>query len=358
MVPARIRYTYQLLESFNAFHGPGSRLVEPRPATEEELLTLHTPEYVAAVRGLSSNVALPALHRYGFGKGGDNPTYPGMYDAALLSTGASLVAVELLLSGQAQVAFSPSGGLHHAMPDHASGFCTFNDPAIAINAARARGLRVAYVDIDAHHGDGVQHAFYDTDAVLTISLHEFGRYLFPGTGFVNELGAGQGQGYAVNVPLAPYTGDQVYLWAFKQVVPPLLEAFRPDLLVTQLGIDTYHSDPLTHLALTTHGYVQAVKALADCAGAQPWLALGGGGYDLSAVARCWALAYGVMVKREWPDALSLDALPEEQHSMHGASTLRDVQDTTPFPEAQEEARRFAEATVEEVKQRIFPFHGL
>ena len=358
MVPARIRYTYELLEALGAFNLPDSELVEPRPATEAELLTFHSQEYVAAVRSLSTGLALPDPGHYGFGQGGDNPIVEGMYDTALLSTGSSLVAAELLTSGQATVAFSPSGGLHHAMPGYASGFCIFDDPVIAINALRAEGLRVAYIDIDAHHGDGVQHAFYETDTVLTISLHESGQYLFPGTGFVGELGAGQGEGYAVNVPLAPYTGDQVYLWAFEQVVPSLIEAFQPDVLVTQLGIDTYHSDPITHLALTSRGYVQVVTALRRQAAGRPWLALGGGGYDLSAVARCWALACGVMVEREWPDPLPLDALPEEQRSLHRGATLRDAEELAPMPEAQEDARRFAEASVAEVKQRIFPFHGL
>ena len=358
MVPARIRYTYELLEALGAFNLPNSKLVEPRPATEAELLTFHSHEYVAAVRSLSAGTTLPDPGRYGFGTGGDNPIVEGMYDAALLSTGASLVAAELLTSGQATVAFNPSGGLHHAMPGYASGFCIFNDPVIAINALRAQGLRVAYVDIDAHHGDGVQHAFYETDAVLTVSLHESGQYLFPGTGFVDELGAGPGEGYAVNVPLAPYTGDQVYLWAFQQVVPPLMEAFRPDVLVTQLGIDTYHSDPITHLALTSRGYVQAVTALGRQAAGRPWLALGGGGYDLSAVARCWALAYGAMLEQEWPDTLPLDALPEEQRSLHQGATLGDGAELAPMPEAQEEARRFAEESVAEVKRRIFPLHGL
>ncbi|MFH1141848.1 MAG: acetoin utilization protein AcuC, partial [Chloroflexota bacterium] len=251
------------------------------------------------------------------------------------------------------VAFSPSGGLHHAMPASASGFCIFNDPAIAIQALVARGLRVAYVDIDAHHGDGVQEAFYTTDAVLTISLHESGRYLFPGTGSVDELGTGRGTGYSVNVPLAPYTDDDVYLWAFQEVVPPLLGAFRPDALVTQLGIDTYFSDPITHLVLTTRGYLQAVELLAQAARSIPWVALGGGGYDLSAVARCWALAYGVMLGQEWPDDV-----PEGQRERLGTAKLRD--ETPPkIPEyIRKASRRFAEATVQEVQQRIFPYHGL
>ena len=358
MVPVRVRYTYELLKALRAFDRAGSRVVEPRPATEEEVLTFHSPDYLAAVRGLSQGIVLPEAARYGFSQGGDNPVYPGMYEAALLSTGASLVAAELLVSQEAEVAFSPAGGLHHAMPDRASGFCMFNDPVIAINTLLARGLRVGYVDIDAHHGDGVQHAFYDTDAVLTISLHESGQYLFPGAGFVTELGTGKGEGYSVNVPLAPFTDDQVYLWAFHQVVPPLLEAFRADILVTQLGIDTYHSDPITHLALTSQGYVQVVDALRELARGRPWLALGGGGYDLSAVARCWALAYGVMVGHQWPDTLPTDSLSEEQQALHRVTTFRDHQPAVVSANMKTDAQRFAEATVEEMRRRIFPFHGL
>ena len=353
MRPVRLQHTYELLNALHAFDSPASPLVEPRSATEEEVLTSHTQEYLRAVKSLSSGISLPDAGRYGFGQMGDNPIYPGMYESALLSTGASLVAVESVLAGEARTAFNISGGLHHAMPSSASGFCIFNDPAIGIQALLARGLRVAYVDIDAHHGDGVQHAFYDTDAVLTISLHESGRYLFPGTGFVDELGIGQGTGYSVNVPLAPYTDDDVYGWAFQQVVPPLLNAFWPDVLVTQLGIDTYHRDPITHMALTTQGYVQAVESFAQAAHSIPWVALGGGGYDLSAVARCWALAYGVMTGQEWPDAL-----PADQQERLGTSKLRDEA----LPEIPEEtrdvARRFAEATVQEVRERIFPRHAV
>ncbi|MDO8750171.1 MAG: acetoin utilization protein AcuC, partial [Dehalococcoidia bacterium] len=169
----------------------------------------------------------------------------------------------------------------------------------------------------------------------------------------DEVGTGRGAGYSVNVPLAPYTDDDVYLWAFQEVVPPLLGAFRPDALVTQLGIDTYVSDPITHLALTTRGYIQAVELLAQAARSIPWVALGGGGYDLSAVARCWALAYGVMLGQDLPDAV-----PLAQRERLGTARLRDE---TPLniPNYNKEAsRRFAEATVQEVRQRIFPYHGL
>ena len=170
-----------------------------------------------------------------------------MHEASLLTTGATLVGMEEVLAGRSRVAFNGSGGLHHAMADRASGFCIYNDPAIACALIADRGLKVAYVDIDAHHGDGVQAAFYDTDRVLTVSLHQDGRTLFPGTGFADERGTGKGAGYSVNVPLPPFTDDQAYVRAFDAVVLPLVERYRPDVLVTQQGIDPHFSDPLTQI---------------------------------------------------------------------------------------------------------------
>jgi acetoin utilization protein AcuC len=276
-----------------------------------------------------------------------------MHEAALLSTGASLAGAELLMNGTAGVVFSPSGGLHHAMPGRASGFCIYNDPVIAIKAMVARGLKVAYVDIDVHHGDGVQHAFYDTDQVLTISLHESGRFLFPGSGFVEEIGTGRGRGYSVNVPLAPLTDDEIYGWAFLEVVPPLFQAFKPDILVTQLGIDTNHSDPLAHLGLTSTGYESVLRTFAQQSGSTGWLALGGGGYDLSAVARCWTLAYGIMAGCDWPDTI-----PDELQEHLGTSHLRDRQTPSKQPDALEMARNFARDSVRQVQDLIFPYHNL
>ena len=164
--------------------------------------------------------------------------YPEMFEAAALSTGGSLLAAEMVANGNVDAAFNIAGGLHHAAADRASGFCVFNDPALAIHYFLSQGKRVAYVDIDAHHGDGVQEAFYNDDCVLTISVHESGQWLFPGTGSVAELGEGAGRGFSVNLPLYPYTSDDDYVEAFRLVVPPLIEAFAPDVLVTQLGIDS------------------------------------------------------------------------------------------------------------------------
>ena len=351
MRPVRLRYTYQLLQEYGAFDHPGAVLLDPRSATEEELAWLHTSEYVAAVRMLGSGSGAADSARFGFSGQGDNPVYPGMYEAAALSTGGSLIAAEMVASGAVGAAFNISGGLHHAAAGHASGFCVFNDPALAVHYFLNRGMRVAYVDIDAHHGDGVQEAFYADDRVLTISVHESGQYLFPGTGFVSEMGEGAGRGYSVNLPLYPYTGDDLYVESFKQVVPPLVRAFAPDVLVTQLGIDSYHSDPLTHLQLTTEGYIETIRELARLD--LPWLALGGGGYDVTAVARSWTLAYGVMLGIDWPDRL-----PPGFSREHGAGRLRDeVSPEAPGDIKVEASRHVAEAVVE-IHQQIFPIHNL
>ena len=351
MRPLRLRHTYELLQAYGAFDGDASLLIPPRPATEDELRWLHSPEYIAAVRSFSLGLSVYDLQRFNFSAQGDNPIYPGIYDASALSTGASLVAAELVASHRVDVAFNISGGLHYAAQGHASGFCVFNDPALAIKYFLQQGLRVAYVDIDAHHGDGVQDFFFDDDRVLTISIHESGQFLFPGTGHVAEVGSGKGIGYSVNLPLYPYTDDDIYLEIFREVVPPLLRAFTPDVLVTQLGIDSYHSDPLTHLQVTTRGFVEAVRELSRLE--VPWLALGGGGYDLGAVARAWSLAYGVMLDVEWPDRI-----PDSCVQLVGANQLRDTTRPEIPQDVQARARRFAEETVAAVKEQVFPVHHL
>ena len=351
MRPVRLRYTYELLREYGAFDHPDAVLVDPRSATEEELAWLHTPDYIAAVKALGSGTEGVDGARFGFSGQGDNPVYPNMFEAAALSTGGSLLAAEMVASGEVRAAFNISGGLHHAASGHASGFCVFNDPALAVHYFLNKGMRVAYVDIDAHHGDGVQEAFYGDDRVLTISVHESGQYLFPGTGFVSEGGTGAGRGYSVNLPLYPYTGDDDYLEAFSQVVPPLVRAFAPDVLVTQLGIDSYHSDPLTHLQVTTEGYIEAVRQFAGLG--LPWLALGGGGYDVNAVARAWTLAFGVMLGTEWPDQL-----PTKFAQEHGPGSLRDQLIPEVPSNVKTDIRRHLEDTVGEIRQQIFPVHGL
>ncbi|MCY4529053.1 MAG: acetoin utilization protein AcuC [Chloroflexi bacterium] len=351
MRPVRLLYTYELAEAYSLFAHECSTLKAPRQATVDEVSTFHTPEYINAVERVGQGDFSIDPMEFNIGPG-DNPGYEGMYDAALLSTGGSMRCVELLLDEGYDAAFNISGGLHHAMPGYAYGFCVFNDPVLAINEMLRRGLRVAYVDIDCHHGDGVQHAFYDTDRVITISLHETGQFLFPGTGYAQETGTGRGRGYSVNVPLYPYTGDETYYWVFQQVVLPLLDAFRPDVLVSQLGIDSHYRDPITHLALTTQGFG---KVVSEFSGKAPkWLALGGGGYDLQAVARSWALAYGIMSEQSLDDEI-----PKSYRRAYGVGSLPDTEQLPDVVlKAQGDAKTFAEASVGAVQGIIFPTHGI
>lgn len=350
MKPVRLRYTYELLREYGALDGAGVELVKPREATEEEILSYHTTDYVNAVQMFSNGDYSVSLAKFNFGPG-DNPVYDGMYDAARLSSGASMKGVELLASEETDSVFSISGGLHHAMPEYASGFCVFNDAVLAIKGLLSHGMRIAYVDIDCHHGDGVQYAFYDTDDVLTISLHEAGAFLFPGTGSVHEIGRGKGKGYSVNLPLYPYTRDDVYLWAFLEIVPPLIRAFQPDVLVTQQGVDSHYLDPITHLALTTQGFGQVVSEFKTLA--PKWLALGGGGYNLQAVARSWALAFAVM-----SDQSLHEELPMSYSKKYGIENLYDTQTVSFEPLVNQSAKQFAEASVRAVKDAIFPAHNL
>ena len=351
MKPVRLRYTHELLASYRAFDAPNVSVVTPRKALDNEIMWYHTPEYIDAVRQLSDGDATVDQLRFNFGPG-DNPAYEGIYDASALSTGATMTAVETLLSDEVDAAFSISGGLHHAMPSYAYGFCVFNDPVIGIKRLLAEGMKVAYVDIDCHHGDGVQHAFYDTDAVMTISLHESGAFLFPGTGHTQEIGAGRGRGYSVNIPLYPYTTDEVYLWALREIAMPLLRGFRPDVLVTQLGIDSHFRDPITHLALSVQGHAAVVEELASL-GADKWLALGGGGYDLQAVARAWAMDFAVMSEQ----SLSAE-IPQAYGERYGVSTLRDVDEFPIQADMVRDARTFAEASAQSVQRLVFGALGL
>ncbi len=290
--PARLVGVHDTLVRLGAFALPTAGEIAPRPATRDEVELIHAPDYVEAVMQASEEPDLD-YGAWGMDHWGDTPPFRGMHEASLLTTGASLVAMEYVVTGRARAAVNYAGGLHHAMRARASGFCVYNDPAIVCAALAQKGLKVAYVDIDAHHGDGVQAAFYATDQVLTVSLHETGRTLFPGTGFADERGAGVGKGYSVNVALPPFTDDPAYVRAFDAVVPDLVERFHPDVLVTQQGIDPHFADPLTHLMLSTHAREHCVRAFAGMG--RPWIAMGGGGYDLDAVRRTWSLEYLIMV---------------------------------------------------------------
>ena len=275
---------------------------------------MHSYPYVQAVQNgqsIARGERPPAdLSFYGLGTA-DDPLFAEMHNAAALYTGATIQAMEAVLEARAIHAYSPAGGQHHALKAEASGFCIYNDSAAAIAAALEAGKHIAYLDLDAHHGDGVQEAFYSDPRVLTISIHESGEYLFPGTGFADETGSGEAKGACVNVPLPPFAGDEAILMAFERVVPPALRTFRPDILVTQIGADTHHNDPLTHLTATMALYPRLAAWLHDlvhecCAGG--WVIVGGGGYDpVNVTPRAWTAFIGAVLGHETADV----RLPEE-----------------------------------------------
>jgi acetoin utilization protein AcuC len=290
LAPVRVDLAMRLARSFGLLELPHVSVSGPAPADTELLEMVHSPAYIAAIRRAAAD---PARPEFGYGLGSeDNPTFPGMHEASARVVGASVAAAGAVWRGETAHAVSLAGGLHHAMPGRASGFCIYNDVAIAIAWLLKQGAeRVAYVDVDVHHGDGVQAVFWGDPRVLTISVHETGRALFPGTGFPDETGGPGAEGTAVNVALPPGTGDDGWLRAFHAVVPQLVAAFRPQVLVSQHGCDSHFLDPLAHLTLSVDGQRMAhaaVHRLAhDHAGGR-WMATGGGGYEIvDVVPRAW-----------------------------------------------------------------------
>ncbi len=311
--PVRLDLTIALARSLGVLRRPGVTIAPPTAADDDVLELVHDPDYVGFVKTAPDELMSRLALRYGFGNG-DNPVFARMHETSALVTGASVQAAQAVWTGRAQHGVNLSGGLHHAMRDRASGFCVYDDPAVAIAWLLGAGAsRVAYVDVDVHHGDGVQAAFFDDPRVLTVSLHESGRTLFPGTGWPDEIGSGAGTGFAANVALPAGTDDTGWLRAYDAVVPELLRAFRPQVIVSQLGCDTHRLDPLAHLTCTVDGQRAAYARMHQlahelCEGR--WVVLGGGGYDpLAVVPRAWTHALAEVtgarvdgsVPEEWRD---------------------------------------------------------
>ncbi len=298
--PVRLEMLTSLLQALGVWQTP----LAPPQASREEVLTVHSERLVRRVEAASRGERVADLEAYGLGTG-DTPVFPGMDGAARFLVGGTLEGARQVLKGEKRV-FQLGGGLHHAQYDRASGFCVYNDLSVAIRHLTRAGLRVAYLDIDVHHGDGVQWIHYDEEEVLTLSLHESGRYLFPGTGHIHEIGRGKGLGRKINLPLEPFTEDESYLEVFQALVPWALEAFRPDILVVQAGADAHYLDPLADLLLTTRAYERLFRLILDYTeaytGGRVLFTLGGG-YSLDAAVRVWAMLYHIFHGLPLPERL-------------------------------------------------------
>ncbi len=345
--------TRQVLQTMGLLFGAGIREVAPTPAPRTVLKKFHTARYLHSLKNAEKGQwDLDAL-RMGIGTE-DCPIFKGMYDYAVLAAGGTLVGAELILSGATDVAFNPSGGYHHAFPEKAAGFCYINDNALACLTLAEAGKRVLYLDIDVHNADGVAYAFYNRSDVMTISLHENPKTLFPGTGFEDEIGEGDGRGYCVNVPLPVGTFDQAYLHAFEAIVPPLIRAFHPDVIVFELGADTLAGDPLAHLYLTNNTYVEIIKHLLRFE--KPILMTGGGGYHVENTVRAWALAWTVLSGQEMEhDMTTLGGVMLQSTDWQGGFRDRELPVTN---QQRETVLPAIETMIETLKARVFPLHGL
>lgn len=299
LAPVRQQLTYRLLQEFDALERPGVEVINPVEAVDvAAVLRVHSPDFVDAVRLASEDLSRADL-RHGLGTD-DVPAFVGMHDAAMHVAGATMAAAAAVASGDVLHAVNIAGGLHHAQRDAASGFCVYNDIAVAIAWLLDNGFsRIAYIDVDVHHGDGVQNIFWADPRVLTVSLHETGRTLFPGTGFAEEVGGRGAEGTAVNVALPPGTADAAWLRAFEAVVPDVIAAFEPEIIVSQHGCDSHVDDPLAHLALTVDGQRRSYERIHELAHEHTggrWVAVGGGGYEwVDVVPRAWSHLAGIVL---------------------------------------------------------------
>ncbi|MBW3639299.1 MAG: acetoin utilization protein AcuC [Actinobacteria bacterium] len=361
--PLRLELTMALAGQLGVLDQPGVSVRAPISAGDDLLALVHDPLYVAAVKRAPDELLGRLAFAYGLGTG-DNPIFPRMHEQAALVTGATVDAARAVWEGTAQHAVNISGGLHHAMRGHASGFCVYDDPAVAIAWLLSEGAtRVAYVDVDVHHGDGVEAAFYDDPRVLTVSLHESGRTLFPGSGWPEQVGTGDGVGTNVNVALPAGTGDAGWLRAFDAVVPPVLSAFSPQVMLSQHGCDTHALDPLAHLMMSVDGQRVAYRRLHElahelCGGR--WVVVGGGGYEpVQVVPRAWthllAEVTGAGIEGATPD--DWRELVRSRGRESAPASLSDGRDAAWVP-WEGGAKDAVDQAISKTREAVFPHLGL
>ncbi|OGV63063.1 MAG: hypothetical protein A2283_23255 [Lentisphaerae bacterium RIFOXYA12_FULL_48_11] len=322
-------------------------------ATREELEVFHARKYLDALEmtgrgdldaeGLAMGLGTP-----------DCPVFYGMYDYASIAAGASITGARMILSGEAKMAFNPSGGYHHAGSNYAAGFCYINDVVLAAMTLANAGKRVVFVDLDVHHCDGVQSAFYWRKDVMTVSLHESGKTLFPGTGFENEIGEGDGRGYSVNIPLPVGTYDGAYLKSFREAALPLIRSYDPDVVIMELGMDALAGDPLAHLNLTNNVYAEIIGLVMNIG--KPILATGGGGYNVDNTVRAWALAWSVLCGDQTEEmSIGMGGIMLENTDWAGG-----LRDRVLLSDAGRRGTVDAEidVTIARIKSTLFPIHGI
>jgi acetoin utilization protein AcuC len=349
----RTEDTYQLCKKMNLLDHDWISVYAPKPAKESALYSFHDKRYIGLLKKVNQGHFTEEWLSYGLGST-ECPIYKGVYDYHLLAAGATLLGLDLIEEGAADIVFNPTGGFHHAGRDFASGFCYINDAVLAARKLLDLKKRVLYIDIDAHHGDQVQEAFYRRSKIMTISFHESGKTLFPfKTGFEDEIGKGRGKGYNINVPLPENTGDEEFLWAFQRIFLPLVKSFKPDVVIAVLGADGLFSDPFSNLLLTNLSYSQAVQMIVDHS--PKLLALGGGGYELENVARTWTL--------EWSIMNGLGCSEEDLATFGGVfwgDGVCSLQDSPHFipDEIKKKNRRELKDITTTIQKHVFPVHSI
>lgn len=352
--PGRGKQLLDLLKRHNLIYEDNQKVISPQPLDESLLLLAHTRYYIDLFKRADEGEFSLEMLEAGLGTG-DNPIFRGMYRFALITSGGTWQGAQMLDAGEARFVFNPIGGYHHAGKNHAGGFCYVNDIGIAIMDLIKKGRRVVYIDIDVHHGNGVQDLFYKDDRVLKISIHESGMTLYPWSGFQNEIGADAGRGYNVNIPLLKGTDDEVYVEAFESVVPPLVKAFGPDIVFAQIGGDVHKEDPLAHLRLTSNGYKRVIQIINELS--PKIMATGGGGYNVYKTSALWALAWatfcGITPSDHYAGVVGGMMYGPEAH----AGSLEDEPFVAKGAE-KDEYRRHAAEVVDYIRKQVFPIHGM